>query len=88
MQAFEENIYDFILVNIPNLDLAGHQTDFELAKQTVSYIDSVINRISKSILELDASLIITSDHGNIEEMFNYSKVLTILNTIAIQFPSF
>jgi len=73
IQALEENIYDFILVNIPNLDLAGHQTDFELAKQTVSYIDSVINRISKSILELDASLIITSDHGNIEEMFNYSK---------------
>jgi len=72
-QAIEENIYDFILVNIANLDLAGHQTNFELAKQTISYVDSLINRIAKSTLELDASLIITSDHGNIEEMFDYSR---------------
>ena len=73
IQALEENIYDFILVNIANLDLAGHQTNFELAKQTISYVDSLINRIAKSTLELDASLIITSDHGNIEEMFDYSR---------------
>ena len=73
IQALEENIYDFILVNITNLDLAGHQTDFELAKQTISYIDGLINKISKSALELNDSLIITSDHGNIEEMFDYSK---------------
>lgn len=70
LQALEERIYSLIVVNFANPDLAGHQTDFEISKKVVEYLDRTLNKISAATLKLRLPLIITSDHGNLEEMFN------------------
>ncbi len=69
-QALDERVYHCIAVNFPQLDVAGHQTDYEKGKQAVIYVDGLMNRLAKATLDLDMTLLVVSDHGNIEQMFD------------------
>jgi 2,3-bisphosphoglycerate-independent phosphoglycerate mutase len=60
--------YDFIVVNFANGDMVGHTGNFEAAKVAVSTVDEQLGLIVKKAKENDYALIITSDHGNCEEM--------------------
>ena len=60
--------YDFIVVNFANGDMVGHTGDIDAAKLAVTAVDEQLGKIVESAKENDYSLIITSDHGNCEEM--------------------
>jgi 2,3-bisphosphoglycerate-independent phosphoglycerate mutase len=60
--------YDFIVVNFANGDMVGHTGNFEAAKIAVSTVDAEIGHILKKAKEQDYAVVITSDHGNCEEM--------------------
>ncbi len=60
--------YDFIVVNFANGDMVGHTGNIEAAKIAVETVDTQLGRIMKKAKEQDYSLVITSDHGNCEEM--------------------
>lgn len=70
MTAMEEESYDFILVNFANADMVAHTGNYEAAVSAIKIVDEQIGRISKTVLEQDDILIITSDHGNAERLFN------------------
>ena len=65
-----EDQYDFIVVNFANGDMVGHTGDFEAAKIAVSTVDEQLGRILEKAKEKDYSVVITSDHGNCEEMMD------------------
>lgn len=60
--------YDFVVVNFANGDMVGHTGDFEAAKKAVSAVDAELGRIVSKAKENDYALVLTSDHGNCEEM--------------------
>lgn len=60
--------YDFIVVNFANGDMVGHTGDFKAGIKAVESVDTELGRIIKLAKELDYSVVITSDHGNCEEM--------------------
>ena len=60
--------YDFIVVNFANGDMVGHTGDYEAAKKAVTAVDTELGRIVQKAKENDYALVITSDHGNCEEM--------------------
>jgi 2,3-bisphosphoglycerate-independent phosphoglycerate mutase len=60
--------YDFIVVNFANGDMVGHTGDFEAAKIAVESVDEQLGFILDKAKEKDYSVVITSDHGNCEEM--------------------
>jgi len=60
--------YDFIVVNFANGDMVGHTGDIEAAKIAVTTVDEQLAKIVASAKENDYALVITSDHGNCEEM--------------------
>ncbi|HLC94235.1 MAG TPA: 2,3-bisphosphoglycerate-independent phosphoglycerate mutase [Patescibacteria group bacterium] len=62
--------YKFILVNFPNADMVGHTGDLKASIKAVKVIDEVVGRIVNASLGLDYQLLITADHGNIEEKIN------------------
>lgn len=64
------NKYPFILVNFANADMVGHTGDIEACKLAVQTLDDCIGKISKFTLENNCSLLITADHGNIEQKIN------------------
>ncbi|MEK6660138.1 MAG: 2,3-bisphosphoglycerate-independent phosphoglycerate mutase, partial [Campylobacterota bacterium] len=60
--------YDFIVVNFANGDMVGHTGDFEAAKIAVNAVDTELGKILQKAKEKGYALVITSDHGNCEEM--------------------
>ncbi len=66
-----EGAYDFILVNYANPDTMGHTGNYEAAVKAIEIIDREIGRLLKAIMaQPDTTMIITSDHGNIEKMLD------------------
>ncbi len=43
----------------------------EAAQQAIEIVDRCIGRVVERLLELDAHILITADHGNSEQMFDY-----------------
>jgi len=60
--------YDFVVVNFANGDMVGHTGVFEAAKKAVETVDEEIGKILEVAKEKDYSVVITSDHGNVEQM--------------------
>lgn len=60
--------YDFIVVNFANGDMVGHTGVFDAGIKAVEAVDHELGKIIQIAKELDYSLILTSDHGNCEEM--------------------
>lgn len=67
LQAMDNN-YDFVVVNFANGDMVGHTGNEEAAKLAVTAVDEQLGRIVQAAKENDYALVITSDHGNCEEM--------------------
>ena len=60
--------FDFIVVNFANGDMVGHTGDFEAGIKAVECVDSQIGKILECAKEEGYSVVLTSDHGNCEEM--------------------
>ena len=63
-----DDAYDFVVVNFANGDMVGHTGDFEAAKIAVNAVDTELGKILQKAKEKDYAVVITSDHGNCEEM--------------------
>ena len=70
MQGIENQGFDFILVNYANPDTMGHTGNYDAAVQTVKVIDRELGRIMKVASRTQTVVIITSDHGNVERVFD------------------
>lgn len=62
--------YSFIFVNFANPDMVAHSGSIGPAVKACSILDECLGRIANSVLSLNGTLIVTSDHGNIEEMID------------------
>ncbi len=60
--------YDLIVVNFANGDMVGHTGNYEAACRAVSAVDSELGKIIKKAKEENYAIVLTSDHGNCEEM--------------------
>lgn len=60
--------YSFILVNFANPDMVGHTGDMNASIEAVKAVDECLHIIAQACLDEDAALLITADHGNIEEL--------------------
>lgn len=67
VKGMDEGI-DFVVVNFANGDMVGHTGNFEAAVSAVEAVDTELGRIIEAAKRNDYSLVITSDHGNCEEM--------------------
>ena len=65
--------FDFIVCNIANPDMVGHTGILAAAIQAVEAVDVVIGRIEQAILASGGVLLITADHGNLEEMWDFDS---------------
>lgn len=66
-KAMDEN-NDFIVVNFANGDMVGHTGVYDAAVKAVEAVDKELGLIIEKAKEKGYNLILTSDHGNCEEM--------------------
>lgn len=62
--------YTFFLVNFANADMVGHTGNMNASIKAVKALDDCMKRIFEACLAQDVCLMITADHGNIEEMLD------------------
>lgn len=70
LQAIDGRAFGFILVNYANADTIAHSGNYNASCEAVRIIDKEIGRVIQSVIAADAVLLISSDHGNVEELIN------------------
>ena len=60
--------YDFIVVNFANGDMVGHTGNYDAACKAVNAVDKELGTIISKAKEDGYNIVLTSDHGNCEEM--------------------
>jgi len=70
LAEIEKNKHDFILVNYANPDMVGHTGVLEAGIKAVEEVDRQLERLIPKVIEKGGCLLITADHGNVEEMIN------------------
>jgi 2,3-bisphosphoglycerate-independent phosphoglycerate mutase len=62
------NRYEFILVNYANPDMVAHTGVWDAAVRAAEVVDGCLDRLVEATLGAGGALLVTADHGNIEEM--------------------
>lgn len=84
LELLQDNPYSFVLVNYANGDMVGHTGNFEAAKRAIEIVDENVGNLVDRLLELDAHILITADHGNSEQMVDYDT--NVVKTSHTTFP--
>lgn len=61
---------DVIISNICNGDMVGHTGNLQASIKACEIVDDVVNKIVQTVLPKGGIVVITADHGNVEEMIN------------------
>ncbi|MGL5742106.1 MAG: 2,3-bisphosphoglycerate-independent phosphoglycerate mutase [Legionella sp.] len=70
IEAINSKAYDVILCNYANADMVGHSGDFEATLRAIECLDQCMSKVWHALEKQGGQLLITSDHGNAEEMFD------------------
>lgn len=66
--AIEGGAFDLIVVNYANGDMVGHTGILEAAIKAAETIDHCLGRLEAAVKKAGGCLLVTADHGNLEEM--------------------
>jgi 2,3-bisphosphoglycerate-independent phosphoglycerate mutase len=72
VEAIASGTYDTFICNLANPDMVGHSGNMTACIKAVEAVDNAIGRIVSAIQEADGELIITADHGNVEQLWDES----------------
>lgn len=67
-QAIRGGDFDVIICNVANPDMVGHSGLMEAAVSAVEAVDRCLETVSQALKAVGGELIVTSDHGNVEQM--------------------
>ncbi|MCK5041961.1 MAG: alkaline phosphatase family protein, partial [Sphingomonadales bacterium] len=70
VEKIENGGYDLIVVNFANPDMVGHTGILSAAISAVETIDTCLGRIVTSLDKSGGAMLVTADHGNVEQMAN------------------
>ncbi len=70
IKAIETNQYDVIICNYANADMVGHTGKFKAAVKAIEVLDECLGKLEKAVVNAGGAMLITSDHGNVEQMYD------------------
>ena len=70
VKELKKDSFDFICLNFASPDMVGHTGNLKAAIKAVELVDQSVARIIKEMLSKKGILLVTADHGNVEEMIN------------------
>ncbi len=72
IEAIKTKKYDFTLVNFANPDMVGHTANHDACVEAVKTVDECLSELIPAVLKVGGCLLITADHGNIEQIVNFT----------------
>ncbi|MEC8886389.1 MAG: 2,3-bisphosphoglycerate-independent phosphoglycerate mutase [Pseudomonadota bacterium] len=73
VDAINSGAYDLLIVNYANGDMVGHTGVFDAAVKAVEAVDSSLGRVYDAVMANKGHMIVTADHGNVEQMQDYDS---------------
>lgn len=70
VEVLKTNKYNFILINYVNADMIGHTGNEKACVEAIKVLDKTLSILIPEVLKAGGCLLITADHGNIEELKN------------------
>lgn len=70
VELIESGVYDFILINYANPDMVGHTGNEKASIAAVEATDKSLSILTPAVMKAGGAMLITSDHGNVEEVKN------------------
>ena len=67
----EKERHDVIILNYANGDMVGHSGFMEAARKAVEAVDTCVGVVVEAVRAKGGKVLITSDHGNAEQMVDY-----------------
>lgn len=71
LEKLNSDACDVYIMNFANPDMVGHTGNFDAAVAAIECIDECVKKIYDAVNAKGGCLIVTADHGNAEEMFNF-----------------
>ena len=62
--------FGFIVINFANPDMVGHTGKLKAAIKAVEVVDTCLGKIEETLLKKGGVLLMSADHGNIEQMID------------------
>ena len=86
IEELHKNIYDVVIVNYANADMVGHTGSIDAAIKAVEAVDTCIGKVMEAVMEIDAQVLLTADHGNADEMLDaHGNIVTAHSTNPVPF---
>jgi 2,3-bisphosphoglycerate-independent phosphoglycerate mutase len=73
VNAIHSGEFDVLVVNYANGDMVGHTGIFSAAVSAVEALDQCIGRVYEAVMAQGGHMLITADHGNVEQMMDYDS---------------
>lgn len=70
IKVIESDKYDFIVTNYANPDMVGHTGNYKAAVVACETVDKCLSEVVPKALAKGYQIIVTADHGNVEQMIN------------------
>jgi len=71
VKYLREQDVGMVIANYANADMVGHTGNFEAAVRACEVIDECLGKLVNAALSKKGTLIITADHGNVEQLIDY-----------------
>lgn len=71
-EAIKSGKYDVIIINFANPDMVGHTGIEAAAIKAVEAVDECVGKAVKALKEVDGQMFICADHGNAEQLVDYT----------------
>lgn len=68
--AITSGDFDVLICNYANGDMVGHTGVFDAAVKAVEALDTCLGRLYEAVKSVGGEMIITADHGNVEQMLD------------------
>lgn len=64
--------FDIIFMNYANPDMVGHTAVLKAVKKAIEVVDACVGRVVEAVIAIKGTAIVTADHGNAEQIIDYS----------------
>lgn len=71
IKRIKEEHYGLVILNYANADMVGHTGNFEATIRACEVVDECVGKVVEAVLKERGRAVITSDHGNAEQMIDY-----------------
>lgn len=86
LEELDKDCYDVVILNYANGDMVGHTGNYKASIEALEFLDKCLARLYDKVKEKSGTLIITADHGNVENMIDeQGRIITSHSTAKVPF---